>query len=211
MAKPRTLRVERKPEGEYHHGNLRRALLDATLQMIDQRGPDAFSLREVARRVGVDHRAAYKHFEDRATLLVELALEGFDLLRSQLEAELASTTEPEASARLIALGRATLRFAVQQPALYRLMTGPRLNADGRFPALEAVLHTQLERMRAEIQNGVERGEFPALDTLAASIAFWAALSGLCSLVVSGRVRLRGDKLAAYVAHTLGFTVRGFRQ
>jgi AcrR family transcriptional regulator len=210
MAKPRTPRVQQKPAGEYHHGNLRRALLDATLQMIDEQGPDAFSLREVTRRVGVDHRAAYKHFEDRATLLVELSLEGFAALGVELETELGSTAEPEASARLTAIARATLRFAVQRPALYRLMTGPRLNADGRFPALEAALRIRMDRMRGEIQNGVDRGEFMALDTLEASIAFWAALSGLCSLVVSGRVRLRGDKLAAYAARSLGFTLRGFR-
>jgi hypothetical protein len=67
--------------------------------------------------------------------------------------------------------------------------------------------TSLQR---EIQAGVARGEFLELDTLEASIAFWAALSGLCSLVVSGRVRLRADKLAAYTARMLGHTVRGFR-
>jgi AcrR family transcriptional regulator len=210
MAKQGRARVERKPAGEYHHGNLRRALLDATLQMLGEQGPDTFSLREVARRVGVDHRAAYKHFEDRATLLVELALEGFEALGTESDAELASTPELEAGARLIAIARATLRFATQQPGLYRLMTGPRLNADGRFPALEAVLRARMQRLQQEIERGVARGEFMQLDTLEASIAFWAALSGLCALVVSGRVRLRGDKLAAYAARTLGFTVRGFR-
>jgi AcrR family transcriptional regulator len=210
MTTPGRRRVERKPPGEYHHGNLRRALLDATLQMLDEQGPEAFSLREVARRVGVDHRAAYKHFEDRATLLVELALEGFAALGTESDAELASAAAAEAGARLIAIARATLRFATQQPALYRLMTGPRLNADRRFPALEAVLRTRMQQLQHEIEAGVAGGEFMPLDTLEASIAFWAALSGLCSLVVSGRIRLRGEKLAAYAERTLGYTVRGFR-
>jgi AcrR family transcriptional regulator len=210
MPKPKTPRVEQKPAGEYHHGNLRRALLDATLLLIAEQGPDSFSLREVTRRVGVDHRAAYKHFEDRATLLVELALEGFQAMGAQADAALTSTPEPDAGARLIAIARATLKFAIEQPALYRLMTGPRLNAEGRFPALETVLRARMTSLEREIQAGIEHGEFMPLDTLEASIAFWAALSGLCSLVVSGRVRLRGDKLAAYTARMLGYTVRGFR-
>lgn len=209
MPKP-ARRVEKKPSGEYHHGNLRRALLDATLLLLAEQGHDAFSLREVARRVGVDHRAAYKHFTDRATLLVELSLEGFEALRLGVESELGAAPEQDASARLIAIARATLVFATREPALYRLMTGPRLNADGRFPALERVLRERLSHLQREIARGVESGQFRQLDTLEASIAFWAALSGLASLVVTGRVRLRGDRLAEYAARTLGFTVRGFR-
>lgn len=210
MTRPLKPRLEPKPEGEYHHGNLRRALLDATLQLIAEQGPDTFSLREVTRRVGVDHRAAYKHFEDRAALLVELSLEGYAVLAAASDAALAAAPADDTGARLVAMAQATLRFATQHPALYRLMTGPRLNADGRFPALEAVLKQRMARLVLEIEAGVKRGELMQLDALEASITFWAALSGLCSLVVSGRVRLRGDKLNDYAARTLGFVVRGFR-
>ncbi|MFC7657596.1 TetR/AcrR family transcriptional regulator [Pseudonocardia benzenivorans] len=61
----------------YHHGNLRRALLDASAQLVGERGPAALSLREVARRAGVSHAAPAHHFTDRRGLLTALAAEGW--------------------------------------------------------------------------------------------------------------------------------------
>ncbi len=64
----------------YHHGDLRRALLAAALEAIEESGPAALSLRDLARRAGVSHAAPAHHFGDKAGLLTALAAEGFDLL-----------------------------------------------------------------------------------------------------------------------------------
>ncbi|HEX6241259.1 MAG TPA: TetR/AcrR family transcriptional regulator [Polyangiales bacterium] len=209
MPKPKP-RLLQKPVGAYHHGNLRRALLDATLQLLGEEGPDTFSLREVARRVGVDHRAAYKHFEDRAALLAALATEGYEALLAAVRGALAGATTDAAGARLIVAAQATMQFAVDHAALYRLMSGPRLNEGSRFPALEQALLDNMVELQREISRGVASHEFVELDVLEASIAFWAALSGLIGFVLSKRVRVKRERLADFTARAMSHSVRGFR-
>src|SRR5688500_20128614 len=70
----------------YHHGDLRRALLDATLQLVERLGPQGFTLRAAAREAGVTPGATYHHFEDKDALIAAVAEEGFELLHGQLEA-----------------------------------------------------------------------------------------------------------------------------
>lgn len=209
MPKAPKPRLMPKPAGEYHHGNLRRALLDATLLLVAEQGPDAFSLREVARRVGVDHRAAYKHFEDRATLLAELATEGYEALATAVQAALEKAASNAADARLVVAAQAAMEFAVEHPALYRLMSGPRLNESGRFPALERALVSSMAALQHEIEAGLAREQFVKLDVLEASIAFWAALNGLIGFVLSKRVRVKRERLGDFTARAIGHTVRGF--
>jgi AcrR family transcriptional regulator len=74
-------RARAKP---YHHGDLRRALLDATLQLIEEQGPQGFTLRAAARRAGVTAGATYHHFKDKEDLVAAVAEEGFQLLRKEL-------------------------------------------------------------------------------------------------------------------------------
>ena len=69
----------------YHHGDLESALLDASIELITTKGADAFTLREVARRVGVDHAAAYRHFADKNMLLEAIAARGYAELAERLE------------------------------------------------------------------------------------------------------------------------------
>src|SRR5256885_7264933 len=70
----------------YHHGDLRRTLIDAALRIVEQAGPGALSLRELARHAGVSHAAPYRHFASREALLAALAVEGFRGLRAQMQA-----------------------------------------------------------------------------------------------------------------------------
>src|SRR5690349_19263411 len=77
------------PERRYHHGDLRRALVDAALALISEGELGTFSLREVARRAGVTPAAPYHHFKDKTALLAAVAEEGFEALRGRLEAALA--------------------------------------------------------------------------------------------------------------------------
>src|SRR5215470_4643684 len=74
---PKTGKTQKKPARKYHHGDLRRALVDAALAIVERAGPGALSLRELARRAGVSHAAPYRHFESREALLAALATEGF--------------------------------------------------------------------------------------------------------------------------------------
>lgn len=126
------------PRKSYHHGNLPVALLEVAKRLIAERGIDGFTLREVARRVGVTHVAAYRHYTDRRALLAAVAEHGFHQLRRRIEAA-RRKTEASLEPQLRAILAAYLRFCWDEPALTAVMFGPRRSHRGEFPALEAAV------------------------------------------------------------------------
>ncbi len=109
----------------YHHGNLRASLIDTGVELARAHGPDGVVLREVARRAGVSHNAAYRHFADREALLAEIARLGMKELRAAMQRELDAAEAEDhpddrarAEARLRATGRAYVDFAIAQPGLF---------------------------------------------------------------------------------------------
>ena len=102
----------------YHHGDLRRALIDAARRLLEAEGPSALSLRAVAREAGVSPAAPYHHFKDKAELLDAVAQEGWDILQTQMSE---AKQKAEGLHQLTALGIAYVRFARENPALYRVM------------------------------------------------------------------------------------------
>lgn len=137
----------------YHHGDLRRAILDAARQELDAVGPAALSLREVARRAGVSHAAPAHHFPTKDDLLAALGVLGFQLFAEALRA--ASDEGGDVPrARLLGMGRGYLRFARENPGLFKLMWGamPMSHcAQWRDPSNAAfmVLVDAVARVRAE--------------------------------------------------------------
>jgi AcrR family transcriptional regulator len=113
MSQPKT--AEPRP---YHHGDLRRALVDAARRLLEAEGPSALSLRAVAREAGVSPAAPYHHFKDKAELLDAVAHEGWEIMGAQMAEAKASTTGMQ---QLTALGVAYVCFARDNPALYRVM------------------------------------------------------------------------------------------
>ena len=106
-------------ERGYHHGDLRRAVLDAALEMIATDGPAAVSLRELARRAQVSHAAPAHHFKDKAGLLTAIAVEGYRLLGDALTA--ASSVGQR---RLLETGVAYVQFALDHPAHFAVTLKP---------------------------------------------------------------------------------------
>src|SRR5437868_6787315 len=102
----------------YHHGDLRRALVDAARRILEAEGPTALSLRAVAREAGVSPAAPYHHFKDKAELLDAVADEGWQMLNAAMGK---ARDEAEPRSKLNALGIAYVCFARENPALYRVM------------------------------------------------------------------------------------------
>ncbi|MFJ8193320.1 TetR/AcrR family transcriptional regulator [Streptomyces sp. NPDC096094] len=154
------------PERAYHHGDLRRAVLAAALDVIATEGPAALSLRDLARRAGVSHAAPAHHFKDRAGLLTAIAAEGHDLLAAALgEAE-----------DLRDLGVRYVRFATAHPAHFQVMFRPELLRTDDPELLAA-----RERTRTRLRTAVEgHGEDPALGFMAA----WSMAHGFATLLLS---------------------------
>ncbi len=126
-------KIRRAEPQPYHHGDLRRALIDTALQLVTEEQDWTFSLREVARRAGVSHRAPYNHFPEKLDLLAAVAAVGFERLRDGMLRAMAGIDGPEAL--LVAICRTYMRLGLENPALYRLMFGPALSdaGSGRSP------------------------------------------------------------------------------
>jgi AcrR family transcriptional regulator len=174
----------------YHHGDLRRALIETALAMVTEEGTWKFTLREVARRAGVSHAAPYNHFADKSALLAEVAALGFQALRRELEE---AARRPRSSRQvLIGIAVAYVRFGVEHPAHYRLMFGPELaEEEERYPVLQqasdatfTALTTALERGQAvdEVRPGSVRDQ---------ALAAWSLVHGLTTLLIDQRLSSLG--------------------
>lgn len=161
-------------ERTYHHGDLRRAVLAAALDVIAADGPDALSLRDLARRAGVSHAAPAHHFKDRTGLLTAVAAEGYALFSDAL------TGAPDLQER----GVAYVRFAAAHPAHFQVMFRPELHrADD--PALLAAKARATEALRTGVSAlpGTPRGE----DARLAGVAAWSLAHGFATLLLSGNL------------------------
>ena len=167
------------PEREhgYHHGDLRRALLDTALKLIRSEGPAAFTLRQTAARLGVSHNAPYRHFPDKASLLAEIAEEGHLALRSAADQAVAAAGENR-SERLRAVGLAYIKFAVEHPSHFRVMYGPK-RAPGLVPSQGSLFELLLECVKA----CQESGDLKPVDPLDIALPAWAMVHGLAMLLI----------------------------
>lgn len=104
----------------YHHGNLRRALVDAAVRLIEEKGAQAFALAEAARAAGVSAAAPYRHFSGREELLAEVARQGFDEFADRLEAAF-DEGRPSALSAFLRMGQAYLAFAAERRGHYTAM------------------------------------------------------------------------------------------
>ncbi|WP_112323135.1 TetR/AcrR family transcriptional regulator [Oceanibium sediminis] len=113
-------RDDRQARRGYHHGNLKQALVDATLELVVERGPQGFTMAEAARKAGVSAGAPYRHFKGREEIIEEAARQGFEMFADLMEHAYASAP-PSALARFEATGRAYLAFARKFPGHYITM------------------------------------------------------------------------------------------
>ena len=162
-------------KASYHHGDLRRALLDAAAEVIAEDGPAALSLRDLARRAGVSHAAPTHHFGDKKGLLTALAAEGFDRLAADLLATRAATGS------FLELGVAYVRFATAHRAHFEVMWRPDLyHADD--PALVAARGRSGDALyagAADLPDGAG-----AADVREAGLAAWSLAHGFATLWLS---------------------------
>jgi AcrR family transcriptional regulator len=171
-------------KSRYHHGDLRRALLEATLELVAQKGGRGFSLNEAARLAGVSSAAPYRHFADKQALLDELAAESFAALRAALEAAADQVAPTVGRAdEVVALVRAYVRFALASPARYEVMFGAGRLRDGGATSEQG--RAAFGVLEAAMERGISEGAFVAgsAGELAASV--WALVHGVCELALDG--------------------------
>jgi AcrR family transcriptional regulator len=195
-------RAARKPGRAYHHGNLRRALLDEALATIRAEGVEGVTLREIGARLGVSRTALYRHFADKSALLSAVATEGFRTLRQQLVA--AWEEGGRSRAAFQAMGVVYIHFAVDNPSHYRVMFGGFVDATVREPELATeaagAFQALVDALVALQRDGIVRGD----DTVLLARHVWAVVHGVAMLGIDGQLHDRSgvEELTRYAIKRL---------
>lgn len=174
---PYKMREVTLPSAPYHHGDLRAACLRAAMELLEEGGAGALSVRAVARRAGVSPGAPYRHYADRDALISAVAAVGYRELAEYLAA---AHPSPSSSEDLADVAAAYVQFALERPALFRVMFGePCDEADTERVAATAAISSYVGAIVAQC--------FPDADPDAMSTAVWALVHGLAFLHLDGKL------------------------
>ena len=191
-------RGRKKRADRYHHGDLRRALLDEALRTIHTHGVESLTLRTVADRLGVSRTALYRHFSDKPSLLAAVGREGFRLLRLTL----VNGWEQQGRGRegFEAMGVAYVQFAAEHPSHYRVMFGGFIEScrkdDAFIEEATGAFQVLVDSLIEQQQLGLVRRDDPVLQARMT----WSLVHGIAMLVIDGQLRgsdERGELLNAY--------------
>lgn len=164
-------------EKRYHHGDLHAALIEVGLRLLAERAVEGVSLREMAREVGVSATSVYRHFPDKAALMRALAREGLDRLAT---AQRGAASGKDGAAAFAATGRAYVRFALANPAIFRLIftSSAQLQATGEIEALRML------RANAAAASPNDAGS-DQVET--GALRSWSLVHGLAMLMLDGQL------------------------
>ena len=172
------------PKRGYHHGNLREALVEACLKLIEAKGPTGFTLSEASREAGVTPAAVYRHFEGREDLIAEAARQGYEIFADLMEYAYAKG-QPSALAAFEATGRAYLAFAQKYPGHYIAMFESGISIN-RTPELNTVATRALgvlEKAAIDLSQHIPEEKRPPPQMFSAHI--WAMSHGVVELFARG--------------------------
>ena len=179
----------RKDKHSYHHGNLAESLLDAVDELASKFGLEAVTLRACAKLVGVSPSSAFRHYADKRDLLTAFATRALQQLATAM-----TTAKTEALAMghepFAAVGMAYVRFALEQPSLFRIMWREEMiySNDSRYLGAARQLSQHLQAGFAETLQDKDAQSFSPQELLA-----WSSVHGLASLLIDGPVGKGGDK------------------
>jgi AcrR family transcriptional regulator len=197
MATTSTARPAKKPRDRYHHGDLRRALLQAAVRTLQKRGFEALTLRAVGTELGVSRSALYRHFADKSALLTAVASEGFRRLEANLRVAWDSAGKGRAGS--LAMCEAYVRFALDNPVHYRVMFGSGFELDWDDPELKeagkAAFSVLVESLVEQQAQGLVRQD----DAKTQANFVWAVVHGVAMLAVDGNLGMDPGALARYAA------------
>ena len=183
----------------YHHGNLREALIETGLVLLEKDGVDTLSLRQVAKATGVSQAAPYSHFRDKTDLLAAIAEAGFQRLALQMAED--ATGKPGARARVEALAQSYIRFAMENQPLFHLMFGRDIADFSAHPTLALTAGKSWSLISAAISSGKSKDN---VATLTASV--WSMVHGLTGLMIDKRLKpenIGASGLSELVGKTVG--------
>ena len=181
----------------YHHGNLRETLLDAAAKLVAEGGPGAFTLREVARRVGVSHNAPYRHFKDRDEVMAAVAAQGFERLTAAMRRSAAKGATALERFRLC--GRGYIAFALRWPEHFLIMFDLPSRVEG-YPEYAAAAREAFEVLRESIEAAQNDRVLSPGDPEPMALVAWALVHGIAKLATSGRLPFRAARVLEFASY-----------
>jgi AcrR family transcriptional regulator len=177
----------RKPSRPYHHGNLREALIEATLQLVEEGGPEAVTVREAARRAGVSSGAPFRHFPNRTVLLTAVAEEATHRLHAAVFRAVEQAKARGPLARLRAVGVAYLRWASENPTHFAVVSNRGLidyDSSVSMPRENEEIQGLMSRLLEEAQ---QKSEALSADPVGMRLVMRALVYGLARMRVDGHL------------------------
>lgn len=168
----------------YHHGNLREALLEAAIRLIAEVGPNAFTLREVARRAGVSHNAPYRHFRDRDDLMAAVAAQGFRELTQAMVAAASQQSGPLDRLKRAGLGYVT--FALRRPEHFTVMFDAPIS-ERKHPDSAEAAKRAFDTLLDFVKSSQDKGRLPPGDSHQMALLAWTMVHGIAKLAITGRL------------------------
>lgn len=170
----------------YHHGDLKNALITAGVEILAQEGASGLSLRKVAQRAGVSHNAPYSHFPDKQSLIAAISTEGFKQLYQELDATIASyANDPK---RQLQEGAwAYVRFAMNNTDTFKIMFSGVLEKEKEYPAFVEISHKTFERVVDIVSACQDAGLLRSGSPELTAVALWGQIHGITSLVLEGQI------------------------
>ena len=203
MARSQAKRPRKKRADQYHHGDLRRALLQEALRTIQTDGVEHLTLRGVGESLGVSRTALYRHFADKQALLAAVGREGFRMLGEALKA--AWQQNGRGRKGFETMGITYVKFAVAHPSHYRVMFGRFIESCSKDPEFveeaKAAFQVLVDSLVEQQNAGLVRKDDPLI--LARFI--WSMVHGIAMLVIDGQLRgadERGDALNRYAVERI---------
>lgn len=184
-----------RPNKSFHHGNLRAALLESALNLLDEGGVNAVTIRATARNAGVSHAAPINHFRDRKALLTALAESSFIELSDAITKGL-SKQGSNFSNRIKAFSDAIVNYGINNPNRYRLLW-TREAHDSNNKSLNDTMDLIYAQLINEITGSVETNKF---DTDTFAIALWSLCHGYVSLRIDGNIEQGVDSITGQTRH-----------
>jgi AcrR family transcriptional regulator len=203
---PAPRKPARKPSSRYHHGDLRRALVEEAARTMRDRGIDRLTLRAVGQRLGVSRSALYRHFADKSSLLAAVAREGFQTFRR----DLVDAWETAGGGRtgFQAMGAAYVRFARVNPSHYRVMFGGFRDLSARDPELAADAAAAFQVLVDALVSLQRSGLMRSDDPQELGRFIWATVHGVAMLAIDGQLGPEPSAADALVTLVIERLARG---
>jgi AcrR family transcriptional regulator len=171
----------------YHHGNLREALVEATLRLLEEGGPEHVTVREAGKRVGVSSGAPFRHFPTRTALLTAVAEQAMGRFRAEIDGALAHATQDDPLARFRAVGTAYLRWALRNPTHFRVISDRSLIDFEGSEVLRRENREIRDLMEELLMEAQRRGLLRPMDVTVVPVAARALVYGLARMHVDGHL------------------------